>query len=264
MATIQGTTGWGVLLLLRVVVSLPLLFFGVLHLVSPHGLRAILVAAGLPLVDLHSLLVPLVEVLAGVLLLVGILTRLGAVLAFAVMVPAVLATLQVTDGSEGPAVPTLALPVTLAVASFFLALLGGGAGSIDERMLYRRAISRASSQTATGPRGYFPWSASDTVAIVLGLLILAIARLLPLVRLRHRRHRPGSADPGHPHVFHLGTAHAVRTVPCRCPGRLHPGPRAASKKAVSAYRIGSQAQRYKGIVAGVPASDSNKENNRCL
>jgi hypothetical protein len=27
MATIQGTTDWGVLLLLRVVVSLPLLFF---------------------------------------------------------------------------------------------------------------------------------------------------------------------------------------------------------------------------------------------
>ena len=41
MATIQGTTDWGVLLILRVVVSLPLLFFGVLHLVSPHGLRAI-------------------------------------------------------------------------------------------------------------------------------------------------------------------------------------------------------------------------------
>jgi uncharacterized membrane protein YphA (DoxX/SURF4 family) len=153
---------------------LPLLFFGVLHLVSPHGLREILVAAGLPLVDLHTLLTPLVELVAGVLLLLGFLTRLGAVLAFAVMVPTVLATLQVTGGSEGPAVPTLALPVTLAIASFFLALLGGGPGSIDQRMYYRLAISRASSQTTAGPRSYFPWPASDTVAIVLGLLILAI------------------------------------------------------------------------------------------
>src|SRR5262249_24714523 len=94
LATIQDTTDWGVLLLLRVVVSLPLLFFGVLHLVSPDVFREILVTAGLPLVTLHSLLVPLVEILAGALLLVGFLTRLGGVLAFGVMVPAILVTLQ--------------------------------------------------------------------------------------------------------------------------------------------------------------------------
>jgi putative oxidoreductase len=174
LATIQDTTDWGVLLLLRVVVSLPLLFFGVLHLISPHGLREILVAAGLPLVELHSLLAPLVEVVAGALLLVGFLTRLGGVLAFGVMVSAVLVTLQVTDGRAGSALPTLALPVTLAVASFFLALLGGGPGSIDQRMHYRRAASRESSQTTAGPGAFFPWSGSDTVAIVLGLLILAV------------------------------------------------------------------------------------------
>jgi cytochrome d ubiquinol oxidase subunit II len=33
LETIQGTTDWGILLLLRVVVCLPLVFFGVLHLV---------------------------------------------------------------------------------------------------------------------------------------------------------------------------------------------------------------------------------------
>jgi putative oxidoreductase len=174
LSTIQDTTDWGVLLLLRVVVSLPLLFFGVLHLVSPAVFREILVAAGLPLVYLHSLLVPLVEILAGVLLLLGFLTRLGAVLAFGVMVPAALVTLQVTAGSDGPALPTLALPVTLAVASFFLALLGGGAGSIDARMHYQRAAPCVSAQTRTGPRAFFPRCASDTVAIVLGLLILVI------------------------------------------------------------------------------------------
>jgi uncharacterized membrane protein YphA (DoxX/SURF4 family) len=172
LATIQGTTDWGVLLLLRVVVSVPLLFFGVLHLVSPNVLREILVAAGLPLVDLHTVLVPLVEILAGVLLLVGFLTRLGGVLAFAVIVPVVLVTLQVTAGREGPAVPTLALPVTLAVASFFLALLGGGSGSIDQRMHYQRAAPCASAQTRAGRRAFFRWSAADTGAVVLGLVIL--------------------------------------------------------------------------------------------
>src|SRR5262249_33012540 len=174
LPTIQGSTDWGLLLLLRVVVSLPLLFFGVLHLLSRDVLREILVAAGLPLVDLHSVLVPLVEILAGVLLLVGFLTRLGAVLAFVVMVPALLATLQVTGCRAAAAVPTVALPGILVVASFFLALLGGGPGSIDERMYYQRALPRRSSQTTARPRGVLPRSASDTIAIVLGLLILAI------------------------------------------------------------------------------------------
>jgi uncharacterized membrane protein YphA (DoxX/SURF4 family) len=172
LATMQGTTDWGVLLLLRVVVGLPLLFFGVLHLVSPDVLREILVAAGQPLIYLHSVLVPLVELLAGVLLLVGFLTRLGAVLAFALMVPAALLTFQVNAGRGGPAVPTLALPVTLAVASFFLAVLGGGSGSIDQRMHYRRSAPCMSAQTTAGPQAFARWSASDTGAIVLGLLIL--------------------------------------------------------------------------------------------
>jgi uncharacterized membrane protein YphA (DoxX/SURF4 family) len=178
LATIQNTTDWGVLLLLRVLVSSPLLFFGVLHLVSPNVLREILGAAGMPLVYLHSFVVPLVEILAGVLLLVGFLTRLGAVLAFCMMVPAVVVTLQLTSAGDGPAVPTLALSVTLVVASFFLALLGGGSMSIDQRMHYQRCAPCASAQTTIGQRGFFSWSASDIGAIVLGLLILVLLMYL--------------------------------------------------------------------------------------
>jgi hypothetical protein len=59
LPTIQGTTHWGILLL-RVVVSLPLLFFRVLHLVSPDVVRELLVTARSPLVDLDTSLVPLV------------------------------------------------------------------------------------------------------------------------------------------------------------------------------------------------------------
>jgi uncharacterized membrane protein YphA (DoxX/SURF4 family) len=174
LATIQNTTDWGVLLLLRVVVGLPVLFFGVLHLLSPNALREILVAAGMPLVYLHSFVVPLAEILAGVLLLVGFLTRLGGVLAFCVMVPAVVVTLQITSAGDGPPVPTLALSVTLVVASFFLALLGGGSMSIDQRMHYQRAAPRASAQSTARPRSIFPCSASDAGAIALGLLILVL------------------------------------------------------------------------------------------
>jgi uncharacterized membrane protein YphA (DoxX/SURF4 family) len=241
LATIQGTTDWGVLLLLRVVVSLPLLFFGVLHLVSPDVLREVLVTAGMPLVYLHSVLVPLVEVLAGVLLLVGFLTRLGAVLAFGVMVPAILVTLQVKEGGAGAALPAVALPVTVAVASFFLALLGGGPGSIDERMYYQRAISRDSSQTTAGPRGFFPWSASDTVAIVLGLLILGALMYLVWGRPMQRESSHAAAR-----------AHFARTIEL------------ARAKTDSAHSNLGQAPRHKRVVAKVAATSSNKENNRCL
>src|SRR5262249_45504990 len=87
-------------------------------------------------------------------------------------VPVVLVTLQVTADREGPAVPTLALPVTLAVASFLLALLGGGSGSIDQRMHYQRAAPCGSAQRRAGPRANFAWSAADIGVIVLGVLIL--------------------------------------------------------------------------------------------
>ena len=187
LATIQGTTDWGVLLLLRIVVGLPLVFFGVLHLVSPHVIRDILVSAGLPLVDLHGVLVPLVEIVAGVLLVAGLLTRLGAVLAFGVMVPAILVTLQVRAGSEGAALPTLALPVTLALASFFLALLGGGSGSLDALMHYQRAVPRESAQTTAGSRAAFTWSSADITAIILGLLILVILMYLLWGRSKERQ-----------------------------------------------------------------------------
>jgi uncharacterized membrane protein YphA (DoxX/SURF4 family) len=240
LATIQGTTDWGVLLLLRVVVSLPLLFFGVLHLVSPHVFREVLRTAGVPLIDLHSVLVPLVEILAGVLLLVGFLTRLGGVLAFGVMVPAVVVTLQVTDGGERPAVPTPALPVALAVASFFLALLGGGSGSIDERMQYRRAAARGSAQGTAGRRAFFPWSASDTAAIVLGLLILVILMYLIWGRPEKRESSP-----------RVVRADFVRAIELR------------REKAPDCGN-GGQTQRHKGNVAEVSATGSEKENNRCL
>jgi uncharacterized membrane protein YphA (DoxX/SURF4 family) len=178
LATIQNTTDWGVLLLLRVVVGLPLLFFGILHLVNPGVLREILGAAGMPLLYLHSFVVPLVEILAGVLLLVGFLTRLGAVLAFCVMVPAVVVTLQISSAGDGPAVPTLALSVTLVVASFFLALLGGGSVSIDQRMHYQRSAPGVLGQTTARPRSVFSCSASDAGAIALGLLILVLLMYL--------------------------------------------------------------------------------------
>jgi uncharacterized membrane protein YphA (DoxX/SURF4 family) len=186
LATIQDTTDWGFLLLLRVVAGLPLLFFGILHLVSPDILRDIMAAAGLPAVFLHSIVVPLAEILGGVLLLGGFLTRLGAVLAFGVVVTAALVTLQVADRSAALGVPTLAVPVTLAVASFFLALLGGGSASIDQRMLRQRAVSPASAQTTIGPRPFFRWSGSDAIVIVLGLLVLFILMYLIWGRAKQR------------------------------------------------------------------------------
>jgi uncharacterized membrane protein YfcA len=162
------------------------------------------------------------------------------VLAFCLLVPAVLVTLQVADGSEGPGVPTLAVPVTLAVALFFLALLGGGPGSIDERMHYQRALPGESPGTTAGLGGFFRWSAADTVAIVLGLLILVIFMYFLWGRPKQRE----SSDSGVRADFNRAIA-------------LY------SNQTVSAFWDRGQAQRRQGIVAEVSATGGNMENNRC-
>jgi NADH dehydrogenase len=137
LTTIQHTTPWKFLLVLRVAAGLPLVFFGVLHLVYPDEFRAILVAGRLPQSDLGTVAVPLVEILTGLLLLAGLWTRVGGVLALGAMMPALLLTLQSLGRQGAPPMPHLVVPLVVALSSVVLVLLGGGAWSMDERMCPR-------------------------------------------------------------------------------------------------------------------------------
>jgi NADH dehydrogenase len=130
----QHTPPWRFLLVLRLIAGLPLIYFGVLHLVYPDEVRAILVAGRLPHSDLGVAVVPFVEILAGLLLLAGLLTRVGGMLALGVMMPTLLLTVQLMERNGAPSMPPLLVPLIVALTSVVLVLLGGGAASVDERM----------------------------------------------------------------------------------------------------------------------------------
>jgi NADH dehydrogenase len=135
--TLQHTAPWKFLPVLRLVAGLPLVYFGVLHLVYPGDFRAILVAGSLPDSDLSVTAVPLVEILAGLLLLAGLWTRLGGMLTLGVMMPAYLVTVQLLERQGAPSMPPLVVLLTVALAAVVLVLLGGGPWSLDERMTPR-------------------------------------------------------------------------------------------------------------------------------
>ena len=61
----------------RVLAGLPLLGFGVMHFIDPGHMRDILIASGIPMVELNVYAAPAAELLAGVLLLLGCCARVG-------------------------------------------------------------------------------------------------------------------------------------------------------------------------------------------
>jgi len=119
--------------------GLPLLGLGVKHFVDPGHMRDILIASDLPMVELSVFAAPAAEVLAGVLLLLGLYTRIGGLLGAGAMLPAIYSTdvlskMTVDTLPEGltevPFVPPLPLPVMVLICSLIVIAFGGGAWSL--------------------------------------------------------------------------------------------------------------------------------------
>lgn len=151
---LQHKTPYRFMWLPRPVAGLPLLFFGVKHFLDPDPFRAILIASGLPLVDVTLIAAPLAECVAAALLLSGFFTRIGGVLGIVPMLPAIYATLTLKglDPAHLPAgltqvsfVPPLPLPIVVLVRALAVVMLGGGAWSVDAAM---RGTSRERSGMA--------------------------------------------------------------------------------------------------------------------
>ena len=87
----------------------------------------------MPHPDFWAVVVPVVEKLAGLLLLAGLWTRVCGMLALGVMMSALLLSVQLAERTVASAMPPLFIPVMVALASVVLVLLGGGAWSLDER-----------------------------------------------------------------------------------------------------------------------------------
>src|SRR5262249_8277796 len=132
--TVQRTTPWKFLLVLRLAAGLPLVYLGVTHLFNPADFRAILVEGRLVPSALGVTVMALVEILAGLLLMAGLLTRVGGMRALAVMMPAILLIVQSMERDGAASILSLLVFLMVAVSSAVLVLLGGGEWSMDERM----------------------------------------------------------------------------------------------------------------------------------
>lgn len=79
----------------------------------------------------------LFELAGGILILLGLMTRLGALLVMPIMLVAIYATL--TGGEGGPIpLPRIGYPLAMFGAALALFVVGGGRASIDESLMRSR------------------------------------------------------------------------------------------------------------------------------
>lgn len=122
---------------LRMALGVLFLMTGVMKLAVPTLAGAFggqLAAAGIPLVGLVRWVVPVVEIAAGLALLVGALTRVVALCIIGIMTVAAYVHVVVDDPALFPLQPQEpVVPLAVILMSAYLVWRGGGSGSVDLR-----------------------------------------------------------------------------------------------------------------------------------
>jgi putative oxidoreductase len=123
------------------------LMTGVMKLAVPmlgEAFSGQLVASGIPMVSLMKWLVPIVEIAAGLALLVGAFTRVVAFVIIGIMVVAAYVHVVVDDPSMFPLQPNEpVVPLAVMAMAAYLVWRGGGSGSVDLRDCPRRTSGTA-------------------------------------------------------------------------------------------------------------------------
>jgi putative oxidoreductase len=121
-------------LVLRVVTGLIMFMHGWQKWQGGHaGVAGFFGSLGIPQPELMAWVVMFVEVVCGLFLVLGLFTRLSAILVAAVVIT-VLFTAKAGGSITGGDGPTMELEMSLAAAAISLALLGPGRLSIDRRL----------------------------------------------------------------------------------------------------------------------------------
>lgn len=132
---IQSTGAERHLIVPRLVAGIPLLFIGLAHVFDGTApMRPLIEAADLPAAALLSPLAVSAEILAGVLLLLGLYARLGAIIAIPVMVVALYAHIVIDVWPNAAGEPPIALPLAVAACAAYVLVRGAGAWSLDRRL----------------------------------------------------------------------------------------------------------------------------------
>ncbi len=92
----------------------------------------------LPLSQVAVAVTPVLEILTGVLLLLGLFARAAGAAGLLLMAGAAWVHLTVDPGTLPEGMPPVWLPVVTALASGFVLWRGAGSGSLDLRSLHRR------------------------------------------------------------------------------------------------------------------------------
>ncbi len=137
----RSTQKQGWLLLPRLVAGVPLAGLGMMHLLKPEAFKAMIQAAGMPQASLIA--APLLEILAGILILSGFFSRIGGILALASMAGALYAHFVINPDLLPATVemPPIMLPIVVVLAGLVIVALGGGRWSLDEK--FNRISSNA-------------------------------------------------------------------------------------------------------------------------
>lgn len=147
-----GNQKW--IIALRILAGGPLAFFGLMHLIGAMPMQPLLEEAGLPAPSLMATLAPLAQLLAGLSLLLGAFTRIGAVLAIGTMAGALITHIKIPNDkwpdvaawAENPdawsanpvymaePTPMMLMAIVILLLSAALIYLGAGAFSLDHKL----------------------------------------------------------------------------------------------------------------------------------
>jgi putative oxidoreductase len=122
---------------IRMALGALFLMTGVMKLAVPMLVEAFsgqLVASGIPMIWLMVWVVPIVEIAAGLALLIGAFTRVVALVIMGIMAVAAYVHMVVDDPSMFPLQPNEpVVPLTVMAMAAYLLWRGGGSGSVDLR-----------------------------------------------------------------------------------------------------------------------------------
>ena len=113
----------------RLIAGIPLLSIGLQHLTGLAPMQPILEGAGLPFPEIGAVVAPIGEVIAGTLLLLGFLPRIGAQMAIGSMIGALVAHARFDWADE----PPIALPIAVLVFSALVFARGAGRFALSGR-----------------------------------------------------------------------------------------------------------------------------------